>query len=181
MRRHCAGVCRLESRACQSRILPQIELHLLCAGSGVRSAVLPSPRRPGHPTASIRPAGAGLKEREERSRNANTQAATDRLLVRRFNGGDASAFDEIVKRYRGRIQLLAARFLRSQADAEEIAQDTFIRAYQGLARFRGESSLATWLHRITVNLAPSQAPHAFPRLPPQLGGEWHLCGSRRQR
>ena len=47
----------------------------------------------------------------------------------------------------------ALAFLKNHADAEEITQDTFIRAHRGLAKFRGDSSLATWLHRIAVNLA----------------------------
>lgn len=106
---------------------------------------------------------SATKERDVRRRDSKTEAAADRLLVQRFNGGDASAFDEIVERYRGRIELLAARFLRNHADAEEIAQDTFIRAHRGLARFRGESSLATWLHRITVNLARNRYWYFFRR------------------
>ena len=82
-----------------------------------------------------------------------TEAAHDIALVRRFNTGDESAFVEIVARYREKIFAIALSFLRDHADAEEIAQDTFVRAYRGLARFRGDSSLATWLHRIAVNLA----------------------------
>lgn len=139
------------------------EPHLLCASSGLCSAVLSSPRLRAHPTTCTISAGPALKERDERNRSAKTEAATDQLLVQRFNHGDASAFDEIVERYRGRIQLLAGRFLRNHADAEEIAQDTFIRAHRGLARFRGDSSLATWLHRITVNLARNRYWYFFRR------------------
>src|SRR4026209_2742093 len=53
--------------------------------------------------------------------------------------------------------------LRNHADAEEIAQDTFIRAHRALAQFRGESSLSTWLHRITVNLANNRYWNFFRR------------------
>lgn len=98
-----------------------------------------------------------------RAQAARSAAVTDRGLIRRFNGGDESAFTEIVGRYRVRIQALAARFLRNDADAEEIAQDTFVRAYRGLARFRGEASLATWLHRIAVNLARNRYWYFFRR------------------
>ncbi len=77
----------------------------------------------------------------------------DTALVNRFNAGDESAFVEIVSRYRERTFAIAFSLLRSRADAEEIAQDTFIRAHRGLARFRGDSSLATWMHRIALNLA----------------------------
>jgi RNA polymerase sigma-70 factor (ECF subfamily) len=90
---------------------------------------------------------------KEQAGTARTEAAADRLLVRRFNDGDQSAFTEIVQRHRDRIQNLAIRFLRDPGDAEEVAQDTFVRAFRGLAKFRGESSLATWLHHIATNLA----------------------------
>jgi RNA polymerase sigma-70 factor (ECF subfamily) len=84
---------------------------------------------------------------------ATREAAHDAGLVRRFNAGDEDAFVEIVSRYRGKIVSIALGHLRNYADADEIAQDTFIRAHRGLARFRGDSSLATWLHRIAFNLS----------------------------
>ncbi len=87
-------------------------------------------------------------------RSASTAAARhDAELVRRFNAGDEAAFLEIMSRYREKLFLIINSFLRNHADAEEITQDTFVRAYQGLARFRGDSSLATWLHSIALNLA----------------------------
>jgi len=84
---------------------------------------------------------------------ATREAAHDAELVRRFNAGDEAAFVEIVGRYRAKIISIAQGHLRNYADADEIAQDTFIRAHRGLARFRGDSSLATWLHRIAFNLS----------------------------
>src|ERR1039458_8283451 len=81
------------------------------------------------------------------------EAVHDAELVRRFKGGDEVAFVEIVTRFRGRMNSIALSHLRNHADAEEITQDTFIRAHRGLARFRGDSSLATWLHRIAFNLS----------------------------
>jgi RNA polymerase sigma-70 factor (ECF subfamily) len=83
--------------------------------------------------------------------------------VQRFNAGDQAAFEEIVSRYRERVFSVALALLRNRADAEEIAQDTFIRAHRGLGRFRGDSSLATWLHRITVNLARNRYWYFFRR------------------
>jgi RNA polymerase sigma-70 factor (ECF subfamily) len=85
-------------------------------------------------------------------------------LVRRFNAGDDTAFVEIVARYRGRMFSVAFAMLRNRAATEEIAQDTFIRA---LARFRGDASLATWLHRIALNLAPNRYYRAFLELTPR--------------
>jgi RNA polymerase sigma-70 factor, ECF subfamily len=87
----------------------------------------------------------------------------DRALIGRFNGGDSAAFVEIVERYRGRIQSVVGRFLRDEGDAEEITQDTFIRAHRGLARFRGDASLATWLQGIALNLARNRYWYFFRR------------------
>lgn len=87
-------------------------------------------------------------------REASRAAAVhDAELVRRFNAGDQAAFTEIVTRHREKVFAIALSVLRNHADAEEIAQDTFIRAHRGLATFRGDSSLATWLHHVTINLA----------------------------
>jgi len=91
------------------------------------------------------------------------EAIYDAVLVQRFNNGDEAAFVEIMTRYRGKIFSIALGLLRNRADAEEITQDTFIRAHRGLARFRGDSSLATWLHRIAVNLARNRYWYFFRR------------------
>ena len=91
------------------------------------------------------------------------EAAVDASLVRRFITGDESAFTEIVTRYRGRIYGLTLNLLHNAADAEEITQDTFIRAYRGLVRFRGDSSLSTWLYRIALNLARNRYWYFFRR------------------
>jgi RNA polymerase sigma-70 factor (ECF subfamily) len=101
--------------------------------------------------------------RAERSAASRQDALHDKTLVSRFNAGDSTAFDEIISRYRSKIFSVAFTRLRSRSDAEEIAQDTFIRAHRGLAAFRGDSSLYTWLHRITVNLASNRYWHLFRR------------------
>lgn len=92
-------------------------------------------------------------ERAERAANSSKEASFDSELVLRFRKGDESAFLEIMSRYRKKIYSIAFGLLRDRADAEEIAQDTFIRAHRGLEGFRGDSSLATWLFRIAVNLS----------------------------
>lgn len=91
------------------------------------------------------------------------EALHDAELVRRFNVGDESAFVEIVTRYREKMFSVAFSMLRNRADADEIAQDTFIRAHRGLARFRGDSALATWLHRIALNLSRNRYWYLFRR------------------
>ena len=80
-------------------------------------------------------------------------AVHDATLTERFKGGDESAFAEIIARYYPRILSLAQQILHNHADAEEVAQDTFIRAHRGLQNFRGDSSLSTWLYCIASNLA----------------------------
>ena len=94
--------------------------------------------------------------RAVRAAASRQEALHDVTLVRRFNAGDDTAFVEIITRYRAKMFSVALARLRNHSDAEEIAQDTFIRAHRGLARFRGESSLYTWLHRITFNLASNR-------------------------
>lgn len=92
-------------------------------------------------------------EREAKKQASKREAEYDAQLVRRVRDGDEGAFAEIVARYREKMFSIALSLLRDRHDAEEIVQDTFIRAHRGIARFRGECSLATWLHRITINLA----------------------------
>ena len=99
----------------------------------------------------------------ESLRRATPDAAIDDVLVRRFAEGDEAAFVEIMERYRGKIFTVTLGLLRNHADAEEITQDTFIRAHRGLANFRGDSSLATWLYRIAVNLARNRYWYFFRR------------------
>jgi RNA polymerase sigma-70 factor (ECF subfamily) len=98
-----------------------------------------------------------------RSTLSRQEAEYDTKLVSRFNAGDEDAFVEIVSRYRTKMFSIALCHLRNHADAEEITQDTFIRAHRGLARFRGESSLATWLHRIAFNLSRNRCKYYFCR------------------
>lgn len=87
----------------------------------------------------------------------------DCLLVQRTVLGDHGAFAEIVARYHGKILGFAHKMLRNSADAEEVAQDTFIRAYRGIAGFRGEASLSTWLHRIALNVTRNHYWYFFRR------------------
>jgi RNA polymerase sigma-70 factor, ECF subfamily len=78
---------------------------------------------------------------------------TDRDLVERAKQGDAEAFGLLVRRHQPRIHRLAVHMLRDRAEAEDVAQETFIRAYQALGRFDGRSEPYTWFYRITINLS----------------------------
>ena len=90
---------------------------------------------------------------KEGLRRTTSETLLDGSLVDRFNHGEDSAFVEIMERYKAKILSVTYGLLRNRADAEEITQDTFVRAYRGLANFRGDSSLSTWLYRIAINLA----------------------------
>jgi RNA polymerase sigma-70 factor (ECF subfamily) len=95
---------------------------------------------------------AHQSEAERMSMKAQ-DVALDRLLVDRFKQGDQSAFEQMVSRYWGRIYAMVHQLLRNPEDAEEVTQDTFIRAHRGLVNFRGDSAFSTWLYQIATNLA----------------------------
>jgi RNA polymerase sigma-70 factor (ECF subfamily) len=78
---------------------------------------------------------------------------TDRDLVDRARGGDRLAFGELVRRHQRRLHRLALHMLRDRAEAEDVTQEAFVRAYGALARFDGRSEPYTWLYRIAVNLS----------------------------
>jgi RNA polymerase sigma-70 factor (ECF subfamily) len=78
---------------------------------------------------------------------------TDEQLVERVFNGEMQAFDLLVLRYQHRLLGLIGRLVRDPHEAEDIAQETFIKAYRALANFRGESAFYTWLYRIAINTA----------------------------
>ena len=80
-------------------------------------------------------------------------ADADAQLIERFKRGDRRAFEMLVVKYQRRIERLIARMVRDTDLVEDIAQETFIRAYRALPQFRGESAFYTWLYRIAVNSA----------------------------
>ncbi len=98
-----------------------------------------------------------------KSNDSAIEAALDAQLVQRFNAGDEGAFVTMMERYKSKLFSTVLNLLHNHADAEEIVQDTFIRAHRGLAKFRGDSSLATWLYRIAVNLARNRYWYFFRR------------------
>jgi len=85
-----------------------------------------------------------LREARERS---------DARLVDDCREGDASAFDEIVRRYKDRVYNVVYRFLGNHEDALDVSQEAFVRAYRGVEGFRGGSQVYTWLYSIAANLA----------------------------
>ena len=79
-------------------------------------------------------------------------ARRDGELVTRYLAGDRRAFDDLVRHYQRPIYHLAYRYLRSEADAKDLTQRTFLKVYGALPRFRAEASFRTWIYRIAINL-----------------------------
>jgi RNA polymerase sigma-70 factor (ECF subfamily) len=75
---------------------------------------------------------------------------SDAILVEAARDGDLEAFEAIVRRHQATIYQVAQRLLDSPADAQDVTQDTFVRAWRGLAGFRGDSTVSTWLYRIVT-------------------------------
>ena len=78
---------------------------------------------------------------------------SDLSLVRRVQRGDKGAFDALVLKYQHKVVKLVMRYVRNPAEAEDIAQEAFIKAYRALPQFRGDSAFYTWLYRIAINTA----------------------------
>ncbi len=78
---------------------------------------------------------------------------SDTALIEDCKQGNPAAFDEFVRRYKDRVYGVVYRFLGNHEDAQDVSQEVFLRAYQGLAGFEGRSKVTTWLHSIAGNLA----------------------------
>ncbi|MFA6929893.1 MAG: sigma-70 family RNA polymerase sigma factor [Lentisphaeria bacterium] len=85
---------------------------------------------------------------------SNEVTTDDRTLIDCFvKNGDSSAFDLLVGKYSSRAFQIAYGILNNREDAEEVAQDTFLRIYRALPKFRGDSEFSTWMYRIVINLS----------------------------
>ena len=78
------------------------------------------------------------------------------MLVKRVQRGDKTAFDLLVRKYQHKVVKLVLRYVRNPAEAEDIAQEAFIKAYRALPQFRGDSAFYTWMYRIAINTAKNQ-------------------------
>jgi len=83
--------------------------------------------------------------------NAEREAATASALVAAAKAGDMRAFEALVKRYRRRIYALALHIVGHASEADDIAQEVFLKAYRALGSFEGRSQFFTWVYRMTVN------------------------------
>ena len=100
------------------------------------------------------PAGDGADAAAQRDGRTGVRVDDpDRALADAAAGGDRAAFEALVLRHQNRIVNYAMAVVRDAADAEDVAQETFLRAYRSLTRFRGDSSFKTWLYAIATNAA----------------------------
>ncbi len=79
----------------------------------------------------------------------------DRDLVERFQRGERSAFDQLVRRHQKGVWYLVRRYVKREADASDVSQQAFVRAFKGLHAFRGSASVRSWIYRIAINCALS--------------------------
>lgn len=97
---------------------------------------------------------------------ADLVAVDDRELVAAFLAGRREAFDVLVERHRRNVYLLCYRFVGNQEDASDLTQDVFVRAFKGLAKFKNESQLSTWLYRVGVNVCLNRVAEKRPPTEP---------------
>ncbi len=82
-----------------------------------------------------------------------SESNVDQLLVERVQKGDKRAFDLLIQKYQHRIVSLVSRYVSDPSEAQDVAQEAFIKAYRAVKRFRGDSAFYTWLYRIAINTA----------------------------
>lgn len=82
-----------------------------------------------------------------------SERQVDQLLVERVQKGDKTAFDLLIHKYQHRIVSLIGRYVADPAEALDVAQEAFIKAYRAIGKFRGDSAFYTWLYRIAINTA----------------------------
>lgn len=92
-----------------------------------------------------------MKFSSNRSKRKEEMANHEQILVDRINGGDPSAFQEFVERYKKKIYFLAFDLIGDHHDAEDISQEVFIKVFRSLKNFRRNSKMSSWLYQITVN------------------------------
>lgn len=126
------------------------------AGHGTTSGTGGMPLRPDglalsptrRPWLTVQPGGARTSNRE---RDDAVQQAPDAVLVQKVIGGDVDAYAVLVGRYRGRLARYATRLLGSVEDAEEVVQDTFVRAWRAIERCEDPARFGSWLFSILIN------------------------------
>ena len=114
-----------------------------------------SERRQSGPAVQLKeaPAGPIMKPDAEQTRPNAPDGQTDLQLVRKARQGDRSAFDLLVLKYQSRVASIISRYIYDSQEVMDLTQETFVKAYRAIERFRGDSAFYTWLYRIAVNTA----------------------------
>lgn len=100
-----------------------------------------------------------------------TERECDQLLVERVRDGDKQAFDLLVAKYQRRLMRLLSRIVHDPAEAEDVVQETFIKAYRALRHFRGDAAFYTWLYRIGINTAKNHLATQGRRTPASIDAD----------
>ncbi len=131
--------------------------------SGPAAMILPAAcyDRPG-----ARPPGPGERECRDSWRVPNDPQAASERWVERAQAGEVGAFEQLYRLHAGRVYALCLRMCGDPGEAEELTQDAFVRAWEKLEGFRGQSAFSSWLHRLTVNV---------------VLGSWRARGRQRER
>ena len=83
-------------------------------------------------------------------------ALDEKELIERSQKGDIDAFEELVARYERKVYTIAYRYMGNPEDASDLAQETFLKVFKSIDKFRGESSFSTWIYRITANICKDE-------------------------
>ncbi len=103
-----------------------------------------------------------------------SERKVDQELILRVQRGDKRAFDLLVLKYQQKVINLVSRYVRDSSEAQDVAQEAFIKAYRALPRFRGDSAFYTWLYRIAINTAKNHIVSQS-RRPPSSGVETEVA------
>ena len=103
-----------------------------------------------------------------------SEREVDQELILRVQRGDKRAFDLLVVKYQQKVVNLISRYVRDSSEAQDVAQEAFIKAYRALPRFRGDSAFYTWLDRIAINTAKNHIVSQS-RRPPSSGVETEVA------
>ena len=116
-----------------------------------------------------RPGNTRMTADSEKYRGDQSHSQTDLQLVRKVRHGDRSAFDLLVVKYQSRVASIIGRYVYDHQEVMDLTQETFIKAFRAIERFRGDSAFYTWLYRIAVNTAKNFLEARYRR--PQSGAD----------
>lgn len=127
-----------------------------CEQKGLQVLTSRQSVQPSQQTSQTQPANTLMQKQEQgmtETGEAQTTRDIDAALVERVKKGDKRAFDALVMKYQHKVLAIVGRYVRVGDDAQDVAQEAFIKAYRALPNFRGDSAFYTWLYRIATNTA----------------------------